>query len=141
MRIRRGARIPEKNNLDAGLSSLVASRSAGRRDRTRKTELALFGVFVWRRTQLCRYVGRRHKPIVCPTQAAGLAGNTPASALQVSWFLELVEELALFGKITLRDLDRDGSCLDPTFSSSGMSSWRACRFVLQNAELGLLRKI
>ena len=36
-----------------------------------------------------------------PHQAAGLAGNTPARALQMSWFLELAEELGLFGKITL----------------------------------------
>ncbi len=37
--------LQNHNSSPEGLGS-------GRRDRTRKTELALFGVFVWRRTQL-----------------------------------------------------------------------------------------
>ena len=54
----------------------------------------LFGVFVWRRTQLSGTLADDIDRSSAPHQAAGLAGNTPTGALQVSLFVGLEEELA-----------------------------------------------
>ena len=51
-----------------------------------------------------------------------------ATAAEALRYKKLEEKLALFGKITLPDVDRDGSSLDPTFSSSVVSSSRSCWF-------------
>ena len=48
------------------------------------------------------------------------------------WFLELEEELGLFGQnhfyVSFALPNSGGVLLDPTFSSSGVSSLRSCRF-------------
>ncbi len=61
----------------------------------------------------------------------GFAPKIDSHGLDVSLFLELEDELGLFGKITLRDLDRDGSCLDPTIFILGDEPCAHAGFVSQ----------